>query len=379
MSTTAEDAAIAGEVEATTKKGAERVVLGGATSTPRMNPRPKPLPTSEVVQEFVTCAIRGPLLAALATKAVEPYYRRWLEGFLARGGTHAQAFATSLISMHLTLYFGMFGMFEAFDRLKLFQEYKIPRTQPQLPTFAMELRTMAELTVGQVLNYFLAQRLHDFMVNKLGAPLGTAPLPSFAKMVASYSLSYTLNRVLFASVHRLFHYGPLYRFAHRKHHQYVGSVSIAAEHAHPVEALTANLIPSIAGSILTRQHPLLWFVWFTWRLEETFEAHSGYSFRGSWLHKLGLTHGDAAAFHDAHHGANRYARALSPTTAAPPRRETDARAARGNFGDPMMDHFFGTMDHWISIGGADGYMAWARKTAEADRALRAARAKEAAE
>ena len=52
-------------------------------------------------------------------------------------------------------------------------------------------------------------------------------------------------------------------------------------------------------------HPLVFLVWLAWRLEETLEAHSGYCFAGSWLHKIGLTNSDQAAYHDHHHVVNR--------------------------------------------------------------------------
>ena len=29
---------------------------------------------------------------------------------------------------------------------------------------------------------------------------------------------------------------------------------------------------------------------------------------------------------------------------------------RGNFGAPHLDHFFGTMDCWLDLGGMDGYL-----------------------
>ena len=37
------------------------------------------------------------------------------------------------------------------------------------------------------------------------------------------------------------------------------------------------------------------------RLQQTYEVHSGYCFRGSLLYKIGLTNSDGAAYHDFHH------------------------------------------------------------------------------
>ena len=94
-------------------------------------------------------------------------------------------------------------------------------------------------------------------------------------------------------------------------------------------------------------HPLAFLVWFAWRLEQTYEAHSGYSFYGTWLHKIGLTNADSAAFHDFHHTEN-----------------------KGSFGCEFTDHMFGTMDRWLQIGRAEGYVKMAREQHEREKAMK---------
>ena len=78
----------------------------------------------------------------------------------------------------------------------------------------------------------------------------------------------------------------------------------------------------------------VWFLWLAWRLEQTYEAHSGYCFYGTWLHSIGLTNSEAAAYHDYHHTGN-----------------------RGNFGASYLDWMHGTMDSWLAEGGIEGYIA----------------------
>lgn len=93
-------------------------------------------------------------------------------------------------------------------------------------------------------------------------------------------------------------------------------------------------------------HPHAILIWLMWRLEQTYEAHSGYCFRGSFLHRWGLTHSDSAAFHDAHHLLN-----------------------SGNFGDEFTDHWFNTEDKWISLGRHDGYVEYCKKLKEQREAI----------
>lgn len=46
-------------------------------------------------------------------------------------------------------------------------------------------------------------------------------------------------------------------------------------------------------------------IWLFIRLKQTYEAHSGYAFKGTWYAATGLAHVDAACFHDYHHTINR--------------------------------------------------------------------------
>ncbi|KNC82370.1 hypothetical protein SARC_05341 [Sphaeroforma arctica JP610] len=78
-------------------------------------------------------------------------------------------------------------------------------------------------------------------------------------------------------------------------------------------------------------HPLVYSVWIAWRMLETYEAHSGYCFSQSRLGQLGLLNGGHAAFHDYHHTIN-----------------------TGNYGGPLFDGLFKSMDQWVKNGGENG-------------------------
>jgi hypothetical protein len=73
----------------------------------------------------------------------------------------------------------------------------------------------------------------------------------------------------------------LYRWIHKQHHEYTGSIGFAAEYAHPIEALLANLLPTMGYAVAAGVHPLVFVLWLAWRLEETYEAHSELS-SGDW-------------------------------------------------------------------------------------------------
>ncbi len=47
-----------------------------------------------------------------------------------------------------------------------------------------------------------------------------------------------------------------------------------------------------------------WWVYLFWRLWRTYEVHCGYSFKDTWLSRIGLLHSYGAIYHDFHHTHN---------------------------------------------------------------------------
>ena len=207
------------------------------------------------------------------------------------------------------------------------------------PTESLITRTWIEAFIGQVVTgplvlYYLYPAFKYF-----GMPSMDAPLPSFQRQLTVIVVANVVNGWLFYWSHRLVHSKSLYAWIHKKHHTYKGTIGFAAEYAHPIEQIVSNQGPTIGGCLLMGAHPCILLAWLINRLQQTYEGHSGYCFYGTFLHRIGLTNAEAAAYHDYHHTGN-----------------------RGNFGGPMyLDHFFGTMDAWLDIGGVEGYIAKKRQ------------------
>ena len=206
------------------KEKVQRVVRGGATKFPRENPRPQPLPFSVVFKEFVICTIRGPLIAAVLTKAAYPSYARWLKTYLANGGSESGAFTLAMGGIHNAIYLASFAFFEVGGKSEWLHQYQLPRTPAQEPTFKMKARTIFEFFVSAVLNHFILLPSVFKLFKKFGMPDGTVELPSLLKIFGQFVFASVFNRFGFAFAHRLFHHGPFYRAFHKKHHEYVGYV-----------------------------------------------------------------------------------------------------------------------------------------------------------
>lgn len=247
-------------------------------------------------------------------------------------------FVVTSVIVHESMYLGFFILGLVLESQQWMQQYRIPRRPAQVPSATLVKGTLREAFVShmifQPLTLYL---LHPYLV--ISTKSNDEPLPSFFYTFCSLFFFMFLNDSLFAIIHYTFHANQwLYEHVHKKHHQYSGSIGIAAEYANPFEAFVGNQFPVIAAVLLLKAHPWTWLVYLFWRLWRTYEGHCGYSFVNSFLSKFGLMHGYAALYHDFHHSSN-----------------------RGNFSGPahgMWDHIIGL------VTGKDFQVAWRKHCSE---------------
>ena len=78
---------------------------------------------------------------------------------------------------------------------------------------------------------------------------------------------------------------------HKKHHEWIAPIALAATYAHPLEHLASSLIPASVGPILTNCHPVTLWTWWFVVISGTLAHHSGYH----------LPFLPSPEFHDFHH------------------------------------------------------------------------------
>ncbi|MDP2436071.1 MAG: sterol desaturase family protein, partial [archaeon] len=247
-------------------------------------------------------------------------------GFFKTAAEADALFLTLLAAAtHTGVYLCATGFFLLCDRLKLLQGHKLPRTGRLLPSARLLAATLRDAAVGQLAVQPAASYLLLFALGL--APDRFSPLPGPEAVYLHLAGALLFNEASFYLLHRAMHEVPLlYRAVHKQHHQYVGTVALAAEHAHPVEQLLCNDLPVVGYCIAARVHPLIFCVYLAWRLQETCETHSGYCFQRTLLGRLGLLNGRQAEFHDFHHTVN-----------------------SGNYGHHLIDELFRSMDLWLSL------------------------------
>jgi sterol desaturase/sphingolipid hydroxylase (fatty acid hydroxylase superfamily) len=129
-------------------------------------------------------------------------------------------------------------------------------------------------------------------------------LPTTFTLLWQVMFCFLLEDFSFHLSHRLLHSKHFYGRFHKQHHEYKVTVSLAAEHSHPVEYIFASAIPSTLGlRILSRRvHFITYACWIIIRLAETADGHSGYEFPWSPFRILPMT--TSATYHDFHHLKN---------------------------------------------------------------------------
>ena len=85
-----------------------------------------------------------------------------------------------------------------------------------------------------------------------------------------------VDDALFYWSHRAMHESRwLYKHVHRQHHQFVHTVGLAVEYAHPVEDL-ANAVATMAGPLLLGAHMGVVWLYAALKLTQSIDAHSGF-------------------------------------------------------------------------------------------------------
>ncbi|KAL4958677.1 sterol desaturase family protein [Aspergillus stella-maris] len=116
-------------------------------------------------------------------------------------------------------------------------------------------------------------------------------IPGWRTLVGDFIFGLLAREISFYYVHRILHHPRLYPHIHKMHHKYTAPVAFAAEYAHPVEHLLANVLPITLPLYLKGAHFVSIMLFGVFELWEAAADHSGYDFL-----KL-----PPAELHDLHH------------------------------------------------------------------------------
>lgn len=188
--------------------------------------------------------------------------------------------------------------------LKWFEDCKIQ------PDRAVDRSLIGKLWIHSILSHFIFMPLllwfGLYPLMKLFTADDTDALAvptSSMNMLQHLFICILLEDTLFYWFHRMLHHPALYKHVHKKHHEFkvMTGYSMASEYTHFVETLLGNIVPVVAGPLVTQCGLYTLCVWVILRMFKTCDAHSGYSFLWS---PFGLCFPlNPAVRHDYHHEA----------------------------------------------------------------------------
>mgnify|MGYP003385905776 CR=1 FL=1 len=182
--------------------------------------------------------------------------------------------------------------------LKLFEQCKIQPDKPVDSSLVGKLWTHSILSHLIFMPLLLWFGLYPIVVFLSG---NNTELPTTMVMLKDLAVCVLLEDALFFWAHRLLHHPALYKHCHKKHHEFkvLTGYSMASEYTHPVETLLGNIVPVVAGPLVTKCGLYTLAVWIILRMLKTCDAHSGYAFRWS---PFGICWPlNPAVRHDYHH------------------------------------------------------------------------------
>ena len=176
------------------------------------------------------------------------------------------------------------SIFFIFYKYKLFLNYKVDKNPWPWEQNYEEWNIQLHKTIKTLLlNHLLispALSLPFFINNTAPFRMDYESLPSFFEILWQYIFINICDDFLFYWSHRFLHWDKIYGYIHKQHHEYISTIGITAEYAHPIEYIFGNIIPANLGTFLLgkRVHAFTALLKIWLKILVTTESHSGYSF-----------------------------------------------------------------------------------------------------
>ncbi|KAJ6224294.1 hypothetical protein RDWZM_002839 [Blomia tropicalis] len=201
----------------------------------------------------------------------------------------AELIVSSLISIGLYWILGLiYFVVDYTKKPAFFYQFKIQRNNDQLKKDKVG-KLLNQIVFNQIFHVILAYGL--LLIKYKYFPI-QRKVPTLTWFLFEFVMFNLIREVTFYYSHRALHHSSVYKYIHKRHHEWQSPIALAAVYSHPIEHVLSNIFPIILGPILMHSHNLSGYIWMAYSIWETLIAHCGYHFPGSPI---------SPVFHDYHH------------------------------------------------------------------------------
>jgi len=210
-------------------------------------------------------------------------------------------FAIILSLSHIITWWGMNGFFGILYYYNLFPSIRIDFSKPPSAELVKTtlIKSAINIFIDPVIWYIIFPLYSEIDIS-------VENVPSIFTILWQFVFNLTVIDTVFYWVHRGLHDLRIYKYVHKRHHDYKSVIALSAEYAHPVEVVVSNVFPFLLAPWLlmkfSNYHVVSFAIYVFLRLWETIEAHSGYEFKYSPM--TFFRFGGGNTFHDYHHTHN---------------------------------------------------------------------------
>jgi sterol desaturase/sphingolipid hydroxylase (fatty acid hydroxylase superfamily) len=220
---------------------------------------------------------------------------------------------TAVLNLAIFGFINLILMVISCSNIPFFERYRIQRHRPwqwnsdkphtvarwkSLRWKAFLMLTFNNVIMGPSFGYFGYESAKAH-----GVRLDLASFPTWTTMMRQIFFFMIVDDTMFYWGHRFLHWKPIYPYIHKIHHSFYQPTAFASIYSHPIEIITTNVIPFMAGPLILGAHVATIWMWLILRIAETCDGHCGYEF--SWSPYRLIPFSGSAAHHDFHHSHNK--------------------------------------------------------------------------